>query len=110
MRSSLGDDGTERCFAACHPDEVAEPMLKKYLRHELFVMFGISILTARLNKNEESDSAVVDMWKRCIAFDEKWGKHFRYRTPLSLICIPGRFGRSFSVFIYRFANKIVRFN
>lgn len=100
----------EKCFLACHLDDVKEPMLKKYLRHELFVMFGISILTTRLNKTDESDADLVKMWNSCIAFDEKWGKHFRYRTPLSLISIPGRFGRGFSVFIYRFANKIVRFN
>ena len=101
---------TERCFSACHLDEVDERMLKKYLRHELFVMFGISILNTRLNKTKESDAALVEMWKRCIAFDEKWGKHFRYRTSLALISLPGRFGQNFAVFIYRFANKIVRFN
>lgn len=101
---------TERCFAVCHLDEVREPMLKKYLKHELFVMFGISILNTRLNKTKESDNALTEMWKSCIAFDKKWGKHFRYRTPLTFICLPGRFGQSFSVFIYRLANKIVRFN
>ena len=100
----------ERCFTACHLDEVTEPMLKAYLKHELFVMFGISILTTRLNKSDESDQALWDMWQSCIDFDEKWGKHFRYRTTLSLICIPGKFGRAFSEFIYRLANKIVRFN
>ena len=100
----------EKCFTVCHLDDVKEKMLKKYLRHELFVMFGISILNARLNKNDESDEALWQMWRNCIAFDEKWGKHFRYRTPLTFICMKGRFGRSFSTFIYRLANKVVRFN
>lgn len=100
----------EKCFTATHLDDVQDKMLKKYLRHELFVMFGISILNTRLNKTAESDAALWKMWENCIAFDEKWGRHFRYRTPLSLICIPGKFGQNFAVFIYRFANKIVRFN
>lgn len=100
----------ERCFTSAHLDDVDEPMLRKYLKHELFVMFGISILTTRLNKTRESDEALVKMWDNCIAFDKKWGKHFRYGTPLSLICLPGKFGQSFAVFIYRLANKVVRFN
>ena len=100
----------ERCFTACHLDDVNEPLLKKYLRHELFVMFGISILNARLNRNEESDVALVDMWNRCIAFDEKWGKYFRYRTPLLLISLPGKLGQRIANLIYRIANKVVRFN
>lgn len=100
----------EKCFTVCHLDDVQDKMLKKYLRHELFVMFGISILNTRLNKTVESDEALWKMWENCIAFDKKWGKHFRYRTPLSLICLPGKFGQNFAVFIYRLANKIVRFN
>ena len=100
----------EKCFTACRLDDVKDKMLKKYLRHELFVMFGISILNTRLNKTKESDEALYKMWESCIAFDNKWGRHFRYRTPLALICLPGRFGQNFAVFIYRLANKIVRFN
>ena len=100
----------ERCFTTCHLDEVENKMLKKYLRHELFVMFGISILNTRLNKTKETDEALWQMWKNCIAFDKKWGKHFRYRTPLTFICIPGKFGQNFAIFIYRLANKVVRFN
>ena len=80
------------------------------MKHEFFVMFGISILYARLNKSDEADRNLDKMWQSCIAHDAKWGKHFRYGTPLSLICLPGNFGRNFGVFIYRLANKIVRFN
>lgn len=100
----------EKCFYACHLDDVTEPKLKKYLKHELFVMFGISILNARLNKSKEVDDDLYRMWDNCIAFDKKWGKHFRYRSLLTFICIPGKFGQNFAVFIYRLANKIVRFN
>ena len=101
---------TERCFKTCRLDEIKSPMLKKYLKHEFFVMFGISILYARLNKSDEADVTLDDMWQGCIDYDAKWGKYFRYRTLLALICLPGKFGRNFGVFIYRLANKIVRFN
>jgi hypothetical protein len=101
---------TEKCFTSCHLDDIKEKMLKKYLRHELFILFAIAILNARLNKTDESDAAIFKMWERIIAFDKKWGKHFRYRTVLALISIPGTAGRNIAVLIYRLANKIVRFN
>lgn len=101
---------TEKCFVACDLRSVKEPMLKKYLKHELFMMFGISILFTRLNKSTETDAALVAMWDNCRAHDKKWANHFRYYSPLTFISIPGRFGRAFANFIYRLANKIVRFN
>ena len=101
---------TKRCFESFRIDEIKEPRLKKYVKHELFMMFGIAILFTRLNKTDETDAAIDQMWRDCIAHDEKWGKHFRYRTPLFFICLPGKFGRAFSTFIYRLANKVVRFN
>lgn len=100
----------ERCFTSMRLDEIQEPMLKKYMKHELFMMFGIAIMFTRLNKTAESDAALDKMWENCIAYDSKWGKHFRYRSPLSLVCLPGKFGRSFTGFVYKTANKIVRFN
>ena len=100
----------EQCFTVCHLDDVQEKMLKRYLRHELFVLFGISILNTRLNKSAETDAALDALWEKCIAFDRKWSRHFRYHTPLALICLPGRLGQNIAVFIYRIANRIVRFN
>lgn len=101
---------TEKCFTSFHLDDVKEPMLKAYLKHELFMMFGISILFTRLNKTRETDEALDKMWENCIAFDEKWGKHFKNKTPLWFICRPGTAGQNFSGMIYKIANKVVRFN
>lgn len=101
---------TEKCFRSFHLDDINEPRLKRYLMHELFMMFGISILFTRLNKSAETDAALDKMWENCIAFDEKWGKHFKNKTPLWFICRPGAAGQGFANFIYRIANKVVRFN
>lgn len=101
---------TVKSFEACDFDNIKEKKLKKYLKHELFMMFGISILFTRLNKTDETDAALEKMWSDCRTHNEKWGKHFRYGTPLFFICLPGKFGRAFSGFIYRLANKVVRFN
>lgn len=101
---------TEKCFCCCHLDDIGEPMLRKYLKHELFMMFGISILFTRLNKSQQTDDALEQMWQNCTDFDPKWARHFRQRTPLRLICLPGTFGQNFSARVYKIANKIVRFN
>lgn len=101
---------TEKSFEAFHIDDIQEPMLKKYLKHELFMMFGISIMFTRLNDTDNSDADLEQMWGNCKKHDYKWGRHFRHFTPLAVICIRGKFGRKLSTFFYRLANKIVRFN
>lgn len=101
---------TERCFTSVHLDEITESCLRRYMKHEQFMMFGISILYARLNKSDEADAAVDQMWERCEIYDPKWGKYFRKRTPLRVICKQGRVGRHVSDVVYRVANQVVRFN
>ena len=101
---------TEKCFTGIHLDTVSQPKLKKYLRHELFLMFGIAIMFTRLNKSAETDAALDAMWANCRAFDKKWATHFRNRSPLCFLCMPGRFGQNFAGLVYKIANKIVRFN
>lgn len=101
---------TEECFRSCHLDTIKGRRMKRYMKHELFMMYGISILFTRLNKSRESDADLTAMWENCRRFDKKWANHFRYRTPLFFICIPGKFGQAFSGLIYKIANKVVRFN
>ena len=101
---------TEKCFTGFHLDSVCPRQLRRYMQHELFMMFGISILFTRLNRTAESDAALNRMWETCFAFDPKWARHFRRHTPLCLLCLPGTFGQRFSGLIYRLANKVVRFN
>lgn len=101
---------TQKCFTSFHLDDVRESKLKKYLKHELFMLFGIAISFARLNKTAKSDADLENMWSACIAFDPKWGKRFRFYSPLALICTPGKLGRNATELVYRISNKIVRFN
>ena len=101
---------TKMCFTACHLDEIADKRLHKYLRHELYMMFAISILYARLHKSYEADAVLENLFAQCREYDTKWADYFRYKTTLRLICIPGRTGQNFACFVYWFANRIVRFN
>ena len=80
------------------------------MKHDLFMMLGIAILTTRLNKSAETDAELKKMWETCMAYDPKWANYFRKRTPLLFISVPGRAGQEFAGSFYRFANNVVRFN
>lgn len=66
------------------------------MKHDLFMMFGISILTTRLNKSAETDAELKKMWETCMAYDPKWANYFRKRTPLLFVSVPGRVGQEFA--------------
>lgn len=100
----------EKCFSAYHFDDIKEPKKKKYLKHEMFMIFSFAIIYTRKNKTKEHDADLKKMWETCMAFDEKWTKHFRQGTVLAFLLMPGRFGQNFCGFISWLANKVVRFN
>ena len=101
---------SEKSFMACDLDNIAEPMLKKYLKHELFMLFGIAITFARLNKSDEADAKLEEMWDACKKHNLKWGRYFRHRTVLAIPSIKGKLGRFIAISCYRIANKVVKFN
>lgn len=101
---------TELCFTAFHLDAILEKQKLIYLKHEMFIMFGISILFARLNQTGQCERDLQEMWESCRAFDRKWADYFRYHTALRFICIPGKCGAAIVRLIYKLSHMIVRFN
>lgn len=101
---------SELCFKSCHLDEIADKRKKKYMKHEMFIMFGISVVYARLNKSAEADENLEKMWDACISYDKKWAKYFRKETPLRLAHIPGKLGQKVVKGVYRVAHYVIRFN
>ena len=101
---------TELCFQSCHLDEITDRRKKKYMKHEMFIMFGISVIYARLNQSKEADDNLKKMWKTCEEFDPKWARFFRKETPLRLCHIPGKAGHQLVKGVYRVSHKVVRFN
>ena len=101
---------TELCFTAFHLDEITNSQKRNYLKHELFIMFGIAILFTRLNQTPQAENDLNQMWLRYQAFDTKWANHFRYHSLLRFISIPGKRGAAIVRFIYKLAHRVVRFN
>lgn len=100
----------ETCFKCVDLNVIESKKQKQYLKHELFMLFGIATIFSRLNRTEECENALKQMWANCIDHDEKYGKYFRDKTLLHLINLNGEFGQKIVEFIYGTANKIVRFN
>jgi glycosyltransferase involved in cell wall biosynthesis len=96
-------------FQSCHLDDLKSRKLRRYMKHELFMMFGISTFITRGNKSKETDADLGQMWKDCKAFDKKYGNYFRWWTPLVFANIPGPFGRWLTGVFYAISNKIVRY-
>ena len=101
---------SEKSFMACNLDTIEEPKLKKYLKHELFMLFGMAVTFARLNKSDEADANLEKMWDNCKQYNLKWGRYYRHRTAISVACIKGKLGRFIAISCYRIANKVVKFN
>ena len=97
-------------FQSVDLNQVSNKNKLAYLKHELFMLFGIATVFTRLNKSEEADANLEKMWKSCEAYDEKWAKHFRRRTILAFANAPGKVGQNLTAAVYKMANKVVRFN
>lgn len=101
---------TELCFTAYHLDDIADRHKRAYLRHELFIMFGISVLYARLNGSEQAEKDLSHMWDVCYAYDRKWADRFFHHPLLHLGNRPGKVSAAFVRGAYKFAHVVVRFN
>ncbi len=100
---------TQMCFESVHLDTVADKRLKKYMKHELFMMFAIATLYTRMNQNEDAERDLIRMWESCKLYDARYTRMLR-RSPLALINMPGKAGMKFVKLIYGVAHKVVRFN
>ena len=100
----------QECFTCCHLDDMQEENQRRYLKHGFFLLFAIACCFTRLNRSDEADAALENMWAQCRAFDQKWADKLRYGTVLRLLSAKGKAARNFTAFIYRLANKVVRFN
>jgi len=101
---------TELCFESYNINTIAEPMKRKYLSHELFLMLGISVLSAKMNCSIEVDQRLNQMWKACYDYNPSLANYYRKHSILRLACIPGITGYRLSSLFFHIANRFIRFN
>ena len=99
-------------FETCRLDEVRKKCKRLYdvMYHEMFMMYGIACVFARLSPEKDAYDKLCDMWERAYRFDEKYAEKFRKRTPLALVSAKGRFGKFVTKIVYKIAYSVVKFN
>lgn len=86
------------------------PKLGRIMLRENVLMLTAATVFARLNKDKESELKVRRMWKEVSEIDAYVTRIIRYRSMAFFVTWPGRLGRSFAIFNYRAAHKVLKFN
>lgn len=101
---------SQTIFTTYRLDEIKDRKLRKYMYHECVMLLLIAVIFARLNRTEEAERDVEKMWEDCIAFDKKRAEHIKKYSLAAFVSVDGKTGREFGIALYRFAQKVVRFN
>lgn len=97
-------------FKLIHLDSIENKKLKRYLYHECVMMLLIATIFTRLNKTQQAENDIEQMWTECMEFDAKYAKRIRKFSLAMWVSLEGKTGRQIGIILYKFARKIVRFN
>lgn len=90
--------------------KMINPKLAKYMYHKVVLVMVIATAFTRLNKTEEAEEQVRQMWKNCEAVFPKLANKVHYRSIAAFLNIPGKLGNRICCGLYTLAHKIVKFN
>ena len=101
-----------KIFMAYDLNEVRKknPKLARYMYHEIEFMMAIATAFTRLNRSEEAECMVRDMWEEVSEFDAKLARRVRYASIAAFVNLPGKVGRGLGLAGYRLCHKFVAFN
>lgn len=98
-------------FMLRHKDAIfPEVHLKTYMLDYLDVITAVSSIFLILSKTSENLAKKEMLWKYIEDSDKDIYKRLRFGLMGSLVHLPGKIGREFSIGIYHFANMIFKFN
>lgn len=86
------------------------PRLYSYMYHESLFMLTIASVFPRLNKSEETEQMVKNMWDEVIAHNEKYGTKMRKKSYAWIVNIDGKFGQDVVKFLYWLSHLVVDYN
>lgn len=103
---------SEEIFKKHNLDEVKKtnPKLAKYMYHKIVLVMTIATAFARLNKTEEAEEQVRQMWRNVEAVYPKLANKVHYRSVVVFLSIPGKFGNRICCGLYHLAHRVVKFN
>ncbi|MCR5785164.1 MAG: glycosyltransferase family 2 protein [Eubacterium sp.] len=87
-----------------------KPRLVKYLYHEITFMMTLATIFTRLNRTDEAEKMISDMWKELYKHNRKMAIVVRRASIAAFVNLPGKLGRELGIIGFRFAHLIVPFN
>ena len=104
---------TEMCWNLNDLDEIKKKNKKLHyvLLHELWLLVSSAILFSRVPRSKEADDSMRRFCDRLKAGNKKYYNRLMHRNFFSLLKIPGRIGRFFSLDVMlKIAHDVVGFN
>ncbi len=93
------------------PLATENPKLYRYMMHYLSVMMAISSVFLTMDRNEHSSYKKFELWKYLYNHvDHSVYRRIRYLSLSALTNLKGPFSDQITLGIYRFAQKVVKFN
>ena len=91
-------------------DTIKNKKLRKIMYRECVFLMAIGVLFSRLMMSDEGEQQFKDLWADVKKGNPKLYKKMRHFTLAALASIPGKFGRSVCVNVYKFSHHLVKFN
>ncbi|RCX20606.1 glycosyltransferase involved in cell wall biosynthesis [Fontibacillus phaseoli] len=91
-------------------DSIRSSKLSQYLYHHLEIVTMISTILLLRSGSKENLQKKRAFWRFIMECDLELYRHLRYGMMGRLLSLPGLFGRSISVGVYKITQKVVGFN
>ena len=90
--------------------KATKPRLVKYLYHEIKFMMALATIFTRLNRTDEAEKMINDMWRELYRYNRKMAVIIRRASIATFVNLPGKCGRELGIIGFRFAHLIIPFN
>ncbi len=101
---------SKRVCTAYDLTKINNKKLRKLMRRECIFLMTIAVVFSRLAYSSEGEKQYKQLWQELKKENPKLYHSIRYTTIATFVSFPTRLGRSLSLFGYRLAHKLVKFN
>lgn len=91
-------------------DEVKSGNLRSYMLNYLSIMYAICSVFTKLSSDPNARLMMQELWMHLKSFDKKMYRKLRYGLIGISLNLPGALGARLSLFLYRLAQRAVKFN
>lgn len=101
---------SKRVCTAYDLNKIKNKKLRKLMRRECIFLMTIAVVFSRLAYSIEGEKQYKQLWRELKKENPKLYHSIRYTTIATFVSLPTRLGRCLSMFGYRLAHKLVKFN